>query len=86
MEQLFQCNDVDKEKQGVTFLTLIGGEVYNVLKYRDLKDVLLNHYCFRNLVPKVIDCTVLNKNKSKTLNRLLQSKRYCRNSVSLEVF
>ncbi|KAF2888333.1 hypothetical protein ILUMI_17840 [Ignelater luminosus] len=62
MEQLFECNEVPKEKQVAMFLTLIGGEAYNVLKdlvdpvlpstktYKDLKEVLSNHYCPKKLV------------------------------------
>ncbi|XP_011064377.1 PREDICTED: uncharacterized protein LOC105152048 isoform X2 [Acromyrmex echinatior] len=61
IEQLFICNDVN-EKKVPLFLTLLGGEAYNVLKdllspqlpsqktYAALKETLINHYNLKRLV------------------------------------
>jgi len=62
IEQLFICNDVDEKKKVPLFLTLLGGDAYNVLKdllspqlpsqkmYTVLKETLINHYNLKRLV------------------------------------
>lgn len=62
IEQLFICNDVSEKKKVSLFLTLLGGEAYNVLKdllspqlpsqktYTTLKETLINHYNLKRLI------------------------------------
>lgn len=62
IEQLFICNGIEDTKKVALFLTLIGGEAYDVLKdllspalpsektYSALKTVLINHYGPKRLV------------------------------------